>query len=339
VSPSPLLFVFIFLTSILLQLLTIYVSHKYTFFMDDHTGDEPQKFHEKETSRAGGIGILIGSVVGFTSLTFPLFNWIFILILFLAFLSGAFEDFHRSLSAKVRLFLQTITALTAVLLMNAVVTYLGLGMTMPYSLGILFSIFAIVGMMNAINIIDGFNGLASGIVLVILLALATVAIDIHNGMVMQASLITIVAILGFFVLNFPKGYIFLGDGGAYLLGFMTALLGIFLASQYENVSPWFILAIFIYPVWEVVFSIIRKKSMGRSPMEPDSYHLHMLIFRQITKNNPLTSVVIVVLVTPFTLVPTLYAHNSMANIKTILLFIVLYTLLYRYLYKKDTSLK
>jgi len=136
-------------------------------------------------------------------------------------------------------------------------------------------------------------------------------------------------------LVFPKGKIFLGDGGAYLLGLVVALIGIFLAGKYEDISPWYVLAIFIYPVWEVVFSIIRKISIGLSPMKPDSYHIHMLIYRQITKNNPLTALFILFSIVPFMVFATIYANCSLCNIKIVMLFVVCYMLLYWYLFKKD----
>lgn len=322
-----------FVISFVLQFLMIHFSHKHSFFMDCHMEEKPQSFHDLATSRAGGIGILVGMI--FLLLT-PL-GWKLLFSILLAFLSGIFEDFHRSLNAKTRLLLQFIAAAGAVILTGSVVTYLGLGLYLPYWVGVIFSIFSIVGLMNAVNIIDGFNGLASGIVLLILLSFSIVAIQVENHEILQMSMIVASAVLAFFLVNFPKGKIFLGDGGAYLLGFISALTGIFLASNYNEVSPWYILAVLIYPVWEVLFSIVRKRKAGRSPMEPDAYHLHMLIFKHMTHNNPLTAVVILVGVAPFILIPTLYANNSGANLLTVLLFVICYTLLYRYLYKKEST--
>lgn len=295
--------------------------------------EKPQNFHDLATSRAGGVGILAGMI--FLLLT-PL-GWKLLLSILLAFLSGIFEDFHRSLNAKTRLLLQFIAAAGAVILTGSVVTYLGLGFYLPYWVGVIFSIFSIVGLMNAVNIIDGFNGLASGIVLLILLSFGIVAAQVGNHEILQIAMIVAAAVLAFFLVNFPRGKIFLGDGGAYLLGFISALTGIFLASNYNEVSPWYILAVLIYPVWEVLFSIVRKRKAGRSPMEPDAYHLHMLIFKHMTHNNPLTATVIVLGVTPFILIPTLYANNSGANLLTVLLFVICYTLFYRYLYKKEST--
>jgi UDP-N-acetylmuramyl pentapeptide phosphotransferase/UDP-N-acetylglucosamine-1-phosphate transferase len=259
-----------------------------------------------------------------------------LLPVFFAFLSGIFEDFHNSLSPRFRLGLQIIAAMSAIWLTDSVVTYLGLGISMPYWMGIFFSTFAIVGMMNAVNIIDGFNGLASGIVLLILLSFGITTYRQENFEMLYIILITGGATFGFFVLNFPKGKIFLGDGGAYLLGFIVSIIGIFLASKYESVSPWYVLAIFIYPVWEVLFSIMRKLYIGHSPMQPDSAHLHMLIYRQITYSNSATALFITISTLPFMTVSTIFPNKSTTNITIALVFIVCYVLLYYVLYRKES---
>ena len=325
------LFLYAFIISTIILILVIFLTHKHQFFIDKANNLKPQNFHTSSTPRAGGIGILAGMLLLFF---FP-FGLKFLFSIFLAFISGIFEDFHNSLSPKVRLLLQLVAALSAVFLTNSVVTYLGLGVSIPYWVGILFSIFAIVGMMNAINIIDGFNGLASGIILLILLSFAIVGYQQNDDNILSIIIITIGTTFGFFILNFPKGKIFLGDGGAYLLGFIVAIIGIYLASNYEDISPWYIITIFIYPVWEVIFSIIRKLTIGLSPLSPDSYHLHMLVYRQITKNNPLTTLFILLTTLPFMILSTLYHNESKTNIAIAAYFIVSYLILYYVLYKKD----
>jgi len=324
-------FVYPFLISLFMLIAIIYLSHKHQLFIDDANYDKPQNYHIDSTPRAGGLGIIFGM---FFLILFP-FGLKFILPLTLAFFSGIFEDFHNSLSPKLRLILQLIAALSAVWFTNSVVTYLGLGISLPYWAGIIFSTFAIVGMMNAINIIDGFNGLASGVILLILLSFGITAFTHNNMDIFYIVLITAGATFAFLLLNFPKGKIFLGDGGAYMLGFIVAVIGIFLAGNFNDISPWYILAIFIYPVWEVLFSITRKLYIGHSPMQPDSNHLHMLIYRQITKNNPLTAIFIVLSTLPFMTLSTLFPNKSNTNIEITGAFILCYSLLYIYLYKKD----
>lgn len=327
------LFLSAFLISLFTLIIVIYITHKHQFLMDDANDTKPQSYHKNDTPRAGGIGILTGLFL----ITLVPLGLKFLLSIILAFLSGIFEDFHNSLSPKIRLLLQVIAAASAVVLADAVVTYLGLGISMPYWIGVIFSIFAIVGMMNAINIIDGFNGLAAGVILLILISFSIVSYQNNNLDILTVILITAGATLGFIILNFPKGKIFLGDGGAYLLGFIVAIIGIYLASKYESVSPWYILAIFIYPVWEVLFSIVRKLSIGLSPMQPDSYHFHMLIYRQITKNNPLTALFITGSTLPFMTLSTIFPNKSTTNIAIACCFILCYLLFYSYLYKKDTQ--
>ncbi len=327
------LFFSAFLISLLTLFVVIYVSHKYTYFIDCHEENKPQRFHEIPVPRAGGVGIIIAlSLVLFIPYGLQLLP-----SAILAFMSGIFEDFHNSLSVRLRLILQIIAGGVAVWLTHSVVTYLGLGIVLPYGLGIFFSVFAIVGMMNAINIIDGFNGLASGVILIILASFSVISYEHNNIELLSVISILAGAVFGFFVLVFPKGKIFLGDGGAYLLGFMVSLIGISLASEYADVSPWYILSILIYPVWEVIFSIIRKLSIGLSPMKPDKYHIHMLIQRNMTNNNPLTALLLLTFMIPHTILSTFYAHSSMYNIIIVSVFIVCYLLLYLYLFRKDST--
>ena len=320
-----------FVISIFLQYLILYFSRQYHMFIDSPSDGKPQGFHDDETPRSGGVGIAV-SLLFF--LPTPL-GWKLLLSLLLAFLSGVFEDFHHSLKPITRLFLQFFAASSAIILIHPVITYFGFNITIPYTIGVFLSIFGIMGMMNAINFIDGFNGLASGVVLLMLLSFGIVAYKVGNHDIVYIASIIFSALLAFFIFNFPLGKIFLGDGGAYLLGAVVAILGIFLAGNYTLVSPWFILTVSIYPVWEITFSIFRKLLSGYSPLKPDAYHLHMLIYKHVTHNNPLTSVLIISGVAPFILIPACYANNSGANFKTMLLFIVLYTILYRYLDQKD----
>jgi UDP-N-acetylmuramyl pentapeptide phosphotransferase/UDP-N-acetylglucosamine-1-phosphate transferase len=92
------------------------------------------------------------------------------------------------------------------------------------------------------------------------------------------------AIAGFFVWNYPRGLIFLGDGGAYLIGFWIAILSIMLVERNPAVSPWFALTINIYPIFETLFSIYRRMiHQNKSPGQPDGIHFHMLIYRRVIR--------------------------------------------------------
>ncbi len=121
-----------------------------------------------------------------------------------------------------------------------------------------------------------------------LLAIGYVGLQVNDSLITYLSFSMVAAILGFFVLNYPKGFIFLGDSGAYLIGFWTATVSILIVSRNSEISPWFALLINAYPIWETLFTIYRRKfHQGKSPGHPDSLHFHSLIFRRILNKKPI----------------------------------------------------
>jgi UDP-GlcNAc:undecaprenyl-phosphate/decaprenyl-phosphate GlcNAc-1-phosphate transferase len=140
------------------------------------------------------------------------------------------------------------------------------------------------GVGHAFNIIDGFNGLAGVISVLIFGALMLVAQQVGDDFVFTTAFAMMAATLGFLVWNYPYGRIFLGDGGAYLLGVMVGMLSVLIVVRNASVSPWFPLVLVIYPVWETLFSIYRKKFLrGTSPGTPDGLHLHMMIYKRLLR--------------------------------------------------------
>ena len=140
------------------------------------------------------------------------------------------------------------------------------------------------GVANSFNLIDGFNGLASVVSMMILLAIAYVAFKVRDYGILLSSFAAIGAIAGFVFWNYPKGAIFLGDGGAYLIGFWIAELCVLLVSRNSSVSKWFPVLICIYPIFETLFTIYRRLIKRLHPGMPDANHLHQMIFRRIVSN-------------------------------------------------------
>lgn len=259
-------YITLILIAFVIDLLIIFLSKHMHIGLDLASKAKPQRMHHVSTPRIGGIGIFLAFGVGVYS-----FGWI-LLGLFVIFLGGLLEDFYDFIKPIYRLCIQILGIGLMLFSGHGLISDLSPILTLSFYASIVFSIFGICGVCNALNIIDGLNGLSSGIAMLVLGAI----FYLSDGAISQIALIALCASFGFFMLNFPLGKIFLGDGGAYFLG---ALIGFLLAwMSNEGFSAWLGLALMIYPVWEVVFSIIRRKLKGAKAMQPDSLHLHSLLF-------------------------------------------------------------
>ena len=258
-----------------------------------------QKFHRRPVPRIGGVAIFVACLISGVSLCTagkPFCRDFFLVVVSSVpvFVSGVLEDVTKRISPEFRLFFSFISALLFCFLFSVVVRrvdvwFLDFLFSLPI-VSFVFTVFAIAGVAHAFNIIDGFNGLCSGIAMMVFGSYAYVAFKLGDMFIVYLSMILIFAILGFFVWNYPMGLIFLGDGGAYFLGFIAAVIGVLLVNRHPQVSPWFPLMLVVYPVWETLFSVYRRRTKRLSPDKPDALHLHSLIFRRLVSLNPITSV-------------------------------------------------
>lgn len=322
-----------FIISLVLCVLIIGMSKKYRIFIDSGTSSKPQRFHTLSTPRAGGISIF-GAFCIMVILCYSSHFEIMMILLgaSVIFASGLIEDFRGNLSPKIRLLMQCVAAFGVCTMLDLYLKDLSLGFTLPYIIGLLFTTFALVGVSNAINIIDGFNGLASGVCLLVLCAIAYVAYDVGDREILYCTLALIGAVGGFFICNFPFGYIFLGDGGAYFLGFIIGILLVILTQNNESVSAFFGLSVMIYPIWEVLFSIWRRKKRGLNATSPDDLHLHTLLFKRVTRSNAYASCLILALNIPFVALSVYYYHHTVI----LLVLCAAFALCYTYFYAKLT---
>jgi UDP-N-acetylmuramyl pentapeptide phosphotransferase/UDP-N-acetylglucosamine-1-phosphate transferase len=242
-----------------------------------------QKFHINPTPRVGGLPILIGLSVAWLTSTIEIRHMLTpILIAGLpAFLFGLAEDITKRVGVFARLLATMASGFLAWWLTDLSLSRVdvwGLDWLLKFTfMSVLFTSFAVGGVANALNIIDGFNGLASTMATLAFVGFAVIAWSVGDATLSGVAIILAACVWGFFWVNWPFGKLFLGDGGSYFLGFALAWVSVLLIERNPSVSPFAALLICIHPVSEVLLSIFRRKLKKMNPGHPDRLHFHSII--------------------------------------------------------------
>jgi len=280
-----------FFGSYLKTLLIIRYQHLHEHLSHDHDLSSPQKVHKNAVPRIGGLSILVGLICAMLVSLLqnnrpPNLFLIFLLCSIPTFAIGFAEDLTKKVGVKMRLLFTALSAALITYVLAFPITHLDIPIAdllfaIPF-FGFAFTVFAITGLANAYNIIDGFNGLASMVAVITLTTITYVCFKVADFELTAIALVMIGSILGFFIWNYPRGLIFLGDGGAYLIGFWIASLSILLVSRHTEVSPWFAMLVNAYPIMETLFTIYRRRiHQNKNPGLPDGIHFHTLIYRRL----------------------------------------------------------
>jgi UDP-GlcNAc:undecaprenyl-phosphate/decaprenyl-phosphate GlcNAc-1-phosphate transferase len=296
--PSPHLCA-VFAASVVLCTLLTWLLLRYVKKLGVDQPDGGRKSHSRAILRLGGLPIFITLVVGFIYTPFgvrhgePFIDnwWPIILALFIIFSIGLADDI-KPLGARVKLMGQ----------LSAAGILFGAGysidvLTHPtqgtqFALGWLalpVTVFWLVAIPNIINLIDGMDGLAGGFGLFLCITLGVVGHFAGMPDVVILSAVMAGAILGFLFFNFPPAKIFLGDGGAYLIGFFIAALS--LASSQKGTIIAALLVIIValgVPILDTSFAILRRAIRGVPLFKADAEHIHhRLILLGYTKEQAL----------------------------------------------------
>ena len=262
-----------------------------------HTADsdfsKPQRIHTGEVPRIGGIAILAGLIAGMGCAAVVQPDTRQVLLWWMLGLApvagvGLVEDLTQRIRPRIRLLWMLLGSLAWLLgtgywLQGLGVPGVDVLMAWPV-VGVCFSLFACLGAINAYNIIDGLNGLMAGVAGLSLLAIAIVAAQVGDALVLQGACCLALSLLGWLPFNWPRARLFAGDGGAYCIGFITVTLLFALVTRNPAVSPWFGLTAAALPVAETLYSMWRRFRTGMHAMEPDQSHLHQLMRHQVHWN-------------------------------------------------------
>ena len=301
-------------------------------------GDNHQKFiSSKNIPLSGGLILIFTSYYYLNLLNFT--------YVFFMFCVGFLSDVKKINSAKLRFVIQALIVLSVVYFSSIAVPQtkiIFLDQLLENNIfRIFFSIFCILIIINGFNFIDGVNTSLIGYCLIVSLSLHYLDL---NGV--EISKIVnfynlIPVLMALFILNFFNK-LYLGDGGAYFLGLLFALCLINTYQINNNISPYFMVCLLWYPAFENLFSILRKKSLSRSPLDPDTNHLHQIIFLYLKKNfnikniylNTATGTIINIYNLICTAIATQFYNHTKIHILIIIFNIIVYIFLYRKLLNK-----
>lgn len=306
-----------------------------------------QAQHQGKVPRLGGVAIVITFAVIISADSrnnLTMASWLMISstpLILLAFL----EDIGRHVAPKIRLtctffcaflycsFFSDIILRTEFSLFDAFLAY-------PL-VSLLVSTFLISSMTQAMNLIDGLHGLSSGVATLGFTAIAAIASLIGQDSIALIASIAAAAAFGFFIVNYPSGFLFLGDTGAYWLGFMLAVLSLEMLSKNSYVSPYAIMLVLFWPIFDFATTVVRRLYSRSRLFAPDTMHPHHVAVRLMRTRaqtalamslaNPAASTIIMILASGPVGLGVTFWNNDTISMILFSSFFSLYTAIYAFL--------
>jgi len=272
-------------------LLFIFKKSKSNLLADNQL-QKPQAFHENSTYRLGGIIIFSLLILVFLYFYFSknIFPSEYVSFCTLFFLLGLVDDLKIKVAPKFRLLIMMMFLLILAISNEIYIKKTGLEfldhLVAIDIFSLMFICLCFLFIVNGSNLIDGFNGLLGIHSLIIFIVLFTInLINEDNNFIYILFYVSLLNLI-FLKFNFPKAQIFLGDGGAYLIGILIAISAIKTSYLNPSISPFFFCILLFYLFFEVFFSFFRKILIAKqSPLLPDGQHLHMLLYKFLFKKN------------------------------------------------------
>lgn len=246
--------------------------------------------HEGYASRYGGIVIcvaLCGCIAWKLESPASPSDLIFFCSL-MFFLIGFVEDFGLELSQKIKLILGIGASAVTLQIVEVGLTSTNLFIIDHYLLQNEFMVFAVSTLITgtliqAYNLVDGLNGLCSGISICALALVSHLAFTYDIDHIREFTTITIFIVAGFWLSNVLTGRVFLGDSGAYIIGSIVCFSSLYTAEKIESVTPWCFLLANTYPVYDVTSSFSRRVLSNSGSLIPDTQHFHHLLHQRVKK--------------------------------------------------------
>ena len=256
---------------------------KIGFASNVYAVENKRTVHHGKIVRIGGLGIYVAFLIGMAIFVKAdkTFNAIMIGGL-VVFLGGLIDDIY-DLKPMVKMAFQIVGALIVVLMGDVQLDAINFSFIhLNFSpIAFIVTMFWIVGVTNAINLIDGLDGLSSGITVIVLCVTGLIAYFMKRIDVSTVALILIGAIMGFLPYNFHPASIFVGDCGALFMGFMLACLSLLGFKTSTFITLGFPIIILFVPLADTSLAIIRRKAKGQKVTDADRSHLHHILMYRL----------------------------------------------------------
>ena len=284
-------FVSIFIVSFFL----IFLVKKYAKHIGFIDIPNERSTHKNHTPRGAGVGFFVAVISVSPCFYFHLLSsylWTMLAVL-LVFIIGVLDDHHdTSPNTKfIIIILATLFLSFDEIIISDVGTFFGLSLHLGW-FALPFTVFAVVGFTNALNLIDGLDGLSASISIIILTTFYAIGYQNSDLFMLLLSGSFIAALLAFLLFNWYPASIFMGDSGSLTLGFIIALLAIKSLAYIPAVSVLFVAAI---PIIDTVIVMVRRKLQGKSMFAADKCHIHHVMREFFSENTPKTVVFLALL--------------------------------------------
>jgi len=329
-------------------------------YSNDHTRGS-QKIHNNNIKRIGGLSIVLTMflMIQIYEIFFKTNEKDGLLSIYfycnVIFFIGFIEDLIKDIKPRNRLLaLFTITFLWLITygqtIQNTNIDFLD-NLTKLETFAIILTMMCIISSLNATNMMDGVNGLLTIFVILVSVILLFYTSHSKDLFLINFLFILIGTLLGFLVFNWPKGSIFLGDGGSYFLGAILSTLLIYMSNTLNNFNMLNALIIMIYPIWELTFTVFRRVYFSSNLTQPDNLHLHTILHANIKRmslrkkyiinNNALTGLIInIIALLPSIIFLFFKFDSNLIDSESISFFIIIfsiYSIFYLSLVKRNKN--
>ena len=298
--------------------------------------DKPNErsMHDKLLPRGAGIPFVLSVflILLFFDIDYLKTYYYVYLAIAIVFIAGVWDD-YKNISPKIKFIF--IFFASVLLYMNDIAiysfgTYFGYEIILPLWLIFPFTFFAIAGYTNALNLMDGLDGLAASISIIIFITFFAIGLEHDDRLLMTLSSFFIVSLCAFLLFNWNPAKIFMGDSGSLALGMVIVILSI---HSLQYITPASVLFIIALPILDTFIVMTRRIQRGKSPFQADKNHMHHFLFN-MKGDVRYTVMILVMMQMVFSLIG--YQVSEANNLISLVLFLLLF---YIYLNLFDQRLK